>query len=71
MKLSKNNYLKARDFILTNARMIERRLFEFYFEIEIKKVFFMPFMPIEIVMVALGMAWNLIRHPLKVNPCLV
>jgi hypothetical protein len=32
MKLSKNNYLKARDFILTNARMIERRLFEFYFE---------------------------------------
>jgi hypothetical protein len=32
MKLSKNNYLKARDFILTNARMIERRLFQFYFE---------------------------------------
>jgi hypothetical protein len=32
MKLSKNNYLKARDFILTNAGMIERRLFEFYFE---------------------------------------
>ena len=32
MKLSKNNYLKARDFILTNARMIERRLFEFHFE---------------------------------------
>lgn len=32
MKLSKNNYLKARDFVLTNARMIERRLFEFYFE---------------------------------------
>ena len=31
MKLSKENYLKARDFILTNARMIERRLFEFYF----------------------------------------
>lgn len=34
MKLSKKNYLKARDFILTNARMIERRLFEFYFENE-------------------------------------
>ncbi len=32
MKLSKENYLKARDFILTNARMIERRLFQFYFE---------------------------------------
>ncbi len=32
MKLSKENYLKARDFILTNARMIERRLFHFYFE---------------------------------------
>jgi len=32
MKLSNNNYLKARDFILTNARMIERRLFEFHFE---------------------------------------
>lgn len=31
MKLSKDNYLKARDFILTNARMIERRLFEFHF----------------------------------------
>ena len=32
MKLSKENFLKARDFILTNARMIERRLFQFYFE---------------------------------------
>lgn len=32
MKLSKENYLKARDFILSNARMIERRLFQFYFE---------------------------------------
>lgn len=32
MKLSKNNYLKARDFILTNTRMIERRLFQFHFE---------------------------------------
>ncbi len=32
MKLTKQNYLKARDFILTNARMIERRLFQFYFE---------------------------------------
>lgn len=32
MKLSKESYLKARDFILTNARMIERRLFQFYFE---------------------------------------
>ncbi len=32
MKLSKDNYLKARDFVLTNARMIERRLFQFYFE---------------------------------------
>ena len=31
MKLSKVDYLKARDFILTNARMIERRLFEFHF----------------------------------------
>ena len=31
MKLSKDSYLKARDFILTNARMIERRLFEFHF----------------------------------------
>lgn len=32
MKLSKANYSKARDFILTNARMIERRLFQFHFE---------------------------------------
>jgi len=32
MKLSKDDFLKARDFILTNARMIERRLFEFHFE---------------------------------------
>ncbi|MDJ0646386.1 MAG: hypothetical protein QNJ57_10430 [Flavobacteriaceae bacterium] len=32
MKLSKDNFLTARDFILTNARMIERRLFQFYFE---------------------------------------
>ena len=32
MKLSKDSYLKARDFILTNARMIERRLFQFHFE---------------------------------------
>ena len=32
MKLSKDGFLKARDFILTNARMIERRLFNFYFE---------------------------------------
>lgn len=31
MKLTKHNYLKARAFILTNARMIERRLFHFYF----------------------------------------
>lgn len=32
MKLSKDSYLKARDFILINARMIERRLFQFHFE---------------------------------------
>ena len=32
MKLSKKNYKKAKDFILTNARMIERRLFKFHFE---------------------------------------
>ena len=32
MKLSRENYLKARDFILTNARMIERRLYQFHFE---------------------------------------
>lgn len=32
MILPKKNYLKARDFILTNARMIERRLFQFHFE---------------------------------------
>lgn len=32
MKLAKDNYLKARDFILTDARMIERRLFQFHFE---------------------------------------
>ena len=32
MNLTKENYLKARDFILTNARMVERRLFHFYFE---------------------------------------
>ncbi len=31
MILQKNDFLKARDFILTNARMIERRLFEFHF----------------------------------------
>lgn len=32
IKLSKKQYLKARDFIMTNARMIERRLFQFHFE---------------------------------------
>ena len=32
MKLSKKQFLKARDFVLTNARMIERRLFQFHFE---------------------------------------
>jgi len=32
MKLSKDHYSKARDFILSNARMIERRLFHFHFE---------------------------------------
>lgn len=32
MKLTKENFNRARDFILTNARMIERRLFHFYFE---------------------------------------
>lgn len=31
MILSKIDFLKAKDFIITNARMIERRLFEFYF----------------------------------------
>ncbi|TXG37289.1 hypothetical protein [Seonamhaeicola maritimus] len=31
MILPKKDFLKARDFILTNARMIERRLFEFHF----------------------------------------
>jgi hypothetical protein len=30
--LSKANFNKARDFILTNARMIERRLYHFHFE---------------------------------------
>ena len=32
MKLSKDGFFKARDFILTNARMIERRLFQYHFE---------------------------------------
>ena len=32
MKLSKDNFLKAKDFILTNARMIERRLYQYHFE---------------------------------------
>jgi len=31
MKLSRKQFQKARDFILTNARMIERRLFDFHF----------------------------------------
>jgi len=31
MQLSQKQFSKARDFILTNARMIERRLFDFYF----------------------------------------
>lgn len=31
MKLTKRNFSKARDFILTNARMIERRLFDYHF----------------------------------------
>ena len=31
MKLSTKNFSRAKDFILTNARMIERRLFEFHF----------------------------------------
>ncbi len=32
MKLTQSNFKKAKDFILTNARMIERRLFHFHFE---------------------------------------
>ncbi|NNK71079.1 MAG: hypothetical protein HKO96_11425 [Flavobacteriaceae bacterium] len=32
MKLSKTKFTKARNFLLTNARMIERRLFQFHFE---------------------------------------
>ena len=32
MKLSRYNFKKAKDFILTDARMIERRLFQFHFE---------------------------------------
>ena len=32
MKLSKDHFLKARDFILTNARVLERRMFQFHFE---------------------------------------
>ncbi len=32
MKLSKDQYKKARNFILTNARMVERRLFQYHFE---------------------------------------
>lgn len=32
MKLSKDNFIKARDFILTNVRMIERRLYHYHFE---------------------------------------
>lgn len=31
MKLTKSGFAKARDFILVNARMIERRLFEYHF----------------------------------------
>ena len=31
-KLTRKNFKKAKDFILTNARMIERRLFHFHFE---------------------------------------
>lgn len=31
MKLSKEKFKKARDFILTNSRMIERRLFDYHF----------------------------------------
>ncbi|MEO1258681.1 MAG: hypothetical protein AAFZ15_07780 [Bacteroidota bacterium] len=32
IKLTKSDFKKAKDFILTNARMIERRLFHFHFE---------------------------------------
>ena len=32
MQLSNVQYRKARNFILTNARMIERRLFHYHFE---------------------------------------
>lgn len=32
LKLTQEKYLQARDFIFTNARMIERRLFQFHFE---------------------------------------
>ena len=31
MKLTRQNFNRARDFILANARMIERRLFDFHF----------------------------------------
>ena len=32
LKLSKENFKNSKDFILTNARMIERRLFHHEFE---------------------------------------
>ena len=32
MILSKGDFQRAKDFILANARMIKRRLFDFYFE---------------------------------------
>ena len=68
MKLSKDHFLKARDFILTNARVLERRLFQFHFERVVQRGFFMPFMPIEILTVDLDTEWNPIQHLQKASP---
>lgn len=70
MKLSKANYLKARNFILTNARMIERRLFEFHFANGNKNGVFHAVYAYRNPDVALVTEWNQIQLHQKVNRCL-
>lgn len=70
MQLSKAHYLKARDFILTNARMIERRLFHYHFEQGDTTGVFHAVYAYRIQTVDLATGWNPIRLRPRVNPFL-
>ena len=69
--LSQRNFLKARDFMLTNARMIERRLFEYHFAKGTPEAVFTRSMLTEIQMVGLATEWSPTRPPQRVSHFLV